>query len=145
MKKKIVFLIVGILLLLLTIVLSGCTEQESQSAIDTPDYVVSDTYASRGVERKIEYVYVEIQNFDDRDILVTVDFDFALLDLDELGQGSGGGGTSGESSIWDDSYHIQRTVMIQAHDIEKIYYTPGSRHDNKIEIEWDYDITASFN
>jgi len=139
-----VILVVGIIISLIAL-FSGCTEQD-QSVItsDSPDYVVSDTYISRGAERKIEYVYVEIQNFDDKDILVAVDFDFALLDLNQLGSGDYGGGSSGESSIWDDSYHIQKTVMVQAHDIEKIYYTPKSRYDNKIEIEWDYDISASF-
>ena len=142
--KKIIIL--GFILIL-TLLFSGCTEQ-NQQAITTPEpnYVVSDTYTSRGAERKIEYVYIEIQNFDDEDVLVTVDFEFALLDLDQLGQGPyGGGRTNGGGSIWDDSYHIQITVMVQAHDIEKIYYTPESRYDNKIEIEWDYGITASFN
>ena len=142
MKKV---LLLGICILL-TIVFSGCIGQEKQATTSDPlNYIVNDIYESRGLERKIEYVYVEIQNFDDKDILVTVDFEFALLDLDQLGQGPYGGGRTadGSESIWDDSYHIQRTTLIRAHDIEKIYYTPESRYDNKIEIEWDYELTAS--
>jgi hypothetical protein len=133
------------IILLLVIFFSGCTEQVDQQSVVTPEYIVSDVYTSRGVERKIEYVYVEIQNFDDKDIIITVDFEFALLDLDQLGGGTyGGGSTGGGSDIWDDSYFMQKTVLIRAHDIEKIYFTPQSRYDNKIECEWDYTIIASY-
>lgn len=142
MNKKV--LILGIIVLLI-ILFSGCTEQIDEEIV-TINYVVSDVYTSRGAERKIEYVYVEVQNFEDEDIMITIDFNFALLDLDELGQGRPyGGGTSGETSIWDDIYNIQRNVVVPSHDMERISYSPRSRSDNKIEYEWDYEITASFN
>lgn len=141
MKKQII-IITFIFAILLN---SGCVEQTNEKEIATINYVVSDVFTSRGVERKIEYVYVEVQNFEDEDIMITIDFNFALLDLDELGQGPYSGGTSGETSIWDDTYNIQRNVIVPSHDMERISYSPRSRSDNKIEYEWDYEITASFN
>src|SRR4030042_6344883 len=130
------------------IMLTGCIGQEEQATIiSPPNYIVNDIYESRDDNDQIKYVYVEIQNSDTRDLLITVDFVFALLDLDMLGSGYGWGGrtSDGTETIWDDSYHAQQNVLIKAHDIEKIYYTPKSRSDNKIELEWNYTISASFN
>lgn len=135
-----------VMLTLTMILLSGCTTQNTSVDTNNPEYVVSDTYAARGSDGEITYVYVEIQNFDDNAISVTVDFRFALLNLDSLGDGYYGGGrtSGGQESIWDDSYNVEQTVVVHGHDIEKVYYEPRPRSDNKIEIQWDYDISASF-
>ena len=138
MKKAITI----ICLMLVTVgILSGCIQNESDiEGVISKDYIVSDTYTSRGINRIIEYVYVEIQNFGDKDETFTVNFRFALLDLDKLGAGPYGGGSSGESSIWDDSYHIQKSELVRAHDIKKIYCAPRTQNDNKIPIKWNYNV-----
>ncbi len=142
MKKKII-LFLGTIILSFAL-FSGCNQQATITS-DEPNYVVSNTSESIDNERKIEHVCVEIQNFDNKDMLLTIDFQFTLLDLDELGQNPyGGGRNNGGGTAWDDFYTIQKTVIIQAHDIEKIYCTPQSQYDNKIEVEWDYEISASF-
>ena len=138
--------IIAILLIALMVIsvgfLSGCTQTETDiEGATSKNYVVSDTYTFRGTERRIEQVYVEIQNFGDKDEIFTVDFEFALLDLDNLGQGTdGGGSTGGGGTIWDDTYHIQKSELVRGHDIKKIYCTPRTQYDNKIPIEWDYDV-----
>jgi len=139
--KKIKILFIAVLVISVGL-LSGCTENESDiTEATTKDYIVSDTYASRGTDRIIEQVYVEIQNFGDNEEIFIVYFEFALLDLNQLGPGDyGGGRTNGGGSIWDDSYYIQKTEIVRAHDIKKICCTPRTQYDNKIPIEWDYHV-----
>ena len=133
MKKQVI--IIGVTVLLLTIFLIGCTNNDSQSNEKVPySYVVT------GTDKDENYVYVDIQNIDTVEGDFIVDFKFTYIDPDMLGEHPDTGGTTdgNDEGIEHDSYTIIATIS--SHETERV--SAPIRVPSGWEFgRWDYEVT----
>lgn len=144
MNKKI--LTIGIFILLIAL-FSGCTEQDQQSTtILEPTYVIMDSYESRDENSELQYVYVEIQNIDEKPAFFEVVFTFGVIDESNLGEGYDWGGKTGDwypgMDPYDYSYEVEKRTYIQSHETERIYCYTIPQSGTNIAIGWDYEIST---
>lgn len=139
MKKQ--FVILGVSVLLLTITLCGCINNNTQTddQKDSLLYVVTGT----GVEDE-NYVYVDIQNIDTEEGDFTVEFYLTYIDSDELGGKTYGGGTSPDGSSGDIEYNTRFIhANIAPHETERVR-CPKHVPSGYVFGGWDFEIIPPY-
>ena len=143
MNKNLV--IFGISILLLTMGLTGCINSTESNYDDsansnsksTTNYSSKVVSVNRNSEDEIEEVCIEIQNTGDNGAWFVADFEFTLLDWENVGPGIDGGGST---DYYDDpeTYNVPKQAYVDAHKTKKVYCSPLSGQG--FEISWDYKV-----
>ena len=133
-------IIIGITILLLTIIFSGCISDSTQNDVQKIPflYVVEDT----GIEDN-DYLYVDIQNVDTEDGEFIVEFTLTYIDPDVMGSDYYGGGSTGDNDEGIDYGFNAIFATILPHETER--FKSPKRVPSGWEFGgWDYEIIPPY-